>query len=239
MSELNLRVSALSDDPEGRDALIREYKPFILKCASDCAKRYISDTDDEWSVALLAFDEALQKYSSDEGNFLSFAKLVIRRRLYDYFDANRKFHSEISVAPSVFSGEEEDGEEASEVFVQVKKGLVREVDTSAADEIAAANEVFSDYGFSFYDLAACSPKAGKTKTACARCAAYILKRPILLDEMRRSRQLPIKIIADAVGIPRKILERHRKYIIAAVELLSGEYPCLAEYLRPIREELDK
>jgi RNA polymerase sigma factor len=40
-------------------------------------------------------------------------------------------------------------------------------------------------------------------------------------------------------VPRKILERHRKYIVAAIEILSGEYPYLAEYLRYIREEKEK
>ncbi|MEG2526451.1 MAG: sigma factor [Oscillospiraceae bacterium] len=237
--DLDLRVESIVNDPSGRDALIHEYKPFILKCASDCSKHYITDADDEWSIALMAFAEALEKYSRREGHFLSFAKLVIRRRLYDYFDANQKFRSEISVSPSMFSGEAEDEEDVTDVYLQVKERLVCEPETSAADEIEYANSVFSSYGFSFYDLTTCSPKAEKTKKSCAKAAAYILKNPILVGEMRQSHQLPMKIISDNTGVPRKVLERHRKYIIAAVELLSGEYPCLAEYLRPIREELNK
>jgi RNA polymerase sigma factor len=35
------------------------------------------------------------------------------------------------------------------------------------------------------------------------------------------------------------LERHRKYIIAAIEILAGDYPCLAEYMKPQREEQDR
>jgi RNA polymerase sigma factor len=44
------------------------------------------------------------------------------------------------------------------------------------------------------------------------------------------------MIEKNTHVPRKILERHRKYIIAAIEILSGEYPYLADYLRYIREE---
>ena len=45
----------------------------------------------------------------------------------------------------------------------------------------------------------------------------------------------IKKIIENTLLPRKILERHRNYIIAAVEILSGEYPLLAEYLSFIRK----
>jgi RNA polymerase sigma factor len=62
-----------------------------------------------------------------------------------------------------------------------------------------------------------------------------LKNPVLLSELMNSKQLPLKIIENNLKIPRKILERHRKYIIAAIEILYGEYPYLAEYLHYIRE----
>ena len=57
----------------------------------------------------------------------------------------------------------------------------------------------------------------------------------LYDEMRDRRELPIKSITENTGIPRKTVERHRRYIIAAAEILSGDYPCLSEYMGYIRE----
>ncbi|MEG1240784.1 MAG: RNA polymerase subunit sigma [Oscillospiraceae bacterium] len=239
MLSLDQRVAEAMGNPMLQEELLREYKPFILKCASDCCKRYVTDSDDEWSIALGAFHEALQKYSPKDGAFLAFGKLVIRRRLYDYFDANQKFRSEIPVSPSVFSGEEEDEESVTEVTLQVKKQLTYERDTTAADEIEAANGIFAQYGFTFFDLTECSPKAEKTKEACAKAAVFMLKSPILMNELRLTKQLPIKIIEKNTRLPRKIMERHRKYIIAVVELLSGEYPHLADYLAVIRKELSK
>jgi RNA polymerase sigma factor len=61
-------------------------------------------------------------------------------------------------------------------------------------EITLINEVFSDYGFSFMDLAQCSPKSRKTKKACAKAVAYLIKTPILTSEIKIKKQLPLNII---------------------------------------------
>jgi len=36
------------------------------------------------------------------------------------------------------------------------------------------------------------------------------------------------------GVPRKIIERHRKYIIAATEIVGGDYPHLSQYMSFIK-----
>ena len=38
-------------------------------------------------------------------------------------------------------------------------------------------------------------------------------------------------------VQKKVLERHRRYIIAAAEILNGEYPLLREYMNYIRKAL--
>ncbi len=57
-----------------------------------------------------------------------------------------------------------------------------------------------------------------------------------LIQMRKTRSLPVAAISAALDIARKILERHRRYIITATEILDGDYPHLAEYLDYIRKE---
>ena len=109
--------------------------------------------------------------------------------------------------------------------------------TPVMDEIEAARQLLEGYGFSFYDLASCSPKSKKTKEACAEAVRSLLEHPELFAEMRQQGQLPAKKILELTGLPRKILERHRKYIIAAAEILNGEYPLLAEYMSYIRKSL--
>ncbi|MEG0127115.1 MAG: RNA polymerase subunit sigma [Clostridia bacterium] len=237
MHELDAMAAGVALNPADREALLLQYQPFILKCACDCAKRYITKADDEWSIALSAFSEALDHYNQQEGSFLSFAKLVIHRRLYDFFDANLKYKKEISVTPSAFSADAQEDEPASAVLLQIKRALVCTPAATIADEIEAASLALHPYGFTFYDLTACSPKAEKTKLACQKAIVCLLQNPCEVSQMRKTRQLCIQWLQKNAGIPQKILERHRKYIIAVVELLLGDYPCLADYLRPIREEL--
>lgn len=238
MSELDILAEKAKTDETIMSDLILKYENFILKCASSTARNYISKSDDEYAVALHAFSVAIKNYSINKGSFLNFAELVIRRRLIDYIRSKSRYASEISINPSIFNSEI-DEEESSSVSIKVTEKISKETDNSVNLEIELANEVLSTYGFSFFDLADCSPKARKTKKSCAKAVAFILKNPILVSNMKVKKTLPLNLIEKNTKIPRKLLERHRKYIIAAVEIISGDYPYLAEYIRYIREELKK
>jgi len=214
---------------------IKQNEFYILKCASKTTHRYISKSDDEWSIALMAFHQAILDYSIDRGSFYPFSELVIKRRLYDYLKGQGRYAHEISVDPYVFDTDSEEDTEDVSIKIATAEQVSKSDSGDIKLEIEAVNQQFALYGFSFFDLATCSPKAKKTKVSCAKAVNYILQNPIMITNMQDSKQLPIKIIEKNVGIPRKILDRHRKYIIAAVEILSGEYPKLSEYLRYIRE----
>lgn len=220
------------------DDFIEQFEPFILKTASKYAGKFVSRMDDEWSVSLMAFSEAVSAYSMDKGSFLSFAALVIKRRSVDYKRSQNRRGAEFAVDPGLFgdSGAEEN-------TVNIKNEIAGKLASSAGEEqknlsyeIESVNAAFGAYGFSFLDLANCSPKSFKTKAACAKATRYILQNPILMEQLKSSRLLPIKTIVKNTDIPRKLLDHHRKYIIAAVEILAGDYPYLAEYMRFIREE---
>lgn len=238
MGELDVLAVNAKNDENSMNKLITQYENFILKCASAAARRYISKSDDEWSVAMAAFTEAIRNYSPEKGSFLNFAELIIRRRIIDYIRSKSRYAPEILVKPSLFESdpeEEEDYPMQSEIAEKVSSGD----DTSLKMEIYLINEIFSEYGFSFMDLADCSPKAEKTKRSCAKAVAFMIKNSILTSEMKIKRQLPLNLIEKNTKVPRKLLERHRKYIVAAVEIMSGDYPHLADYMRYIREELEK
>ena len=239
MRELDCMAVQASVDEQLMNKFVEENERFILKCAGNITHRYINKSDDEWSLALLAFTEAIKSYKLDKGSFLSFAELIIRRRLTDHYRKQSKYNAEVSVNPSVFGADFEDDEDNLSINLAVVKQVTQTESNQLSLEIETANTAFASYGFSFFDLADCSPKAGKTKEACAKAVAYLLHNPVLINELHASKQLPLKIIEKNARVPRKILERHRKYIIAAIEILSGEYPCLAEYMRFIRKELDR
>jgi RNA polymerase sigma factor len=238
LCEINRQATRAAKDNVFFDLFVQRNEAFILKCASETTRRYLTKSDDEWSVALMAFSQAVKAYSKERGSFKSFAKLVIHRRLIDYIRSQSKYRLEMDVSLSVLdSAPEEEGNAAvsEAVFRQSEEAS----DPSLRQEIECAQQDFSQYGFSFYDLTGCSPKAEKTKRACAKAVACMVRHPLLVGELKHSKCLPMKTLEIESGVPRKILERHRKYIIAGVEILTGDYPCLAGYMQYIREELKR
>lgn len=82
---LESRVEYAKKDSIFRNDLIRQYQPFIAKVASKVCKQYIDQSRDEFSVAIEAFNEAIDHFNAEQGSgFLSFADMVIRRRVIDY-----------------------------------------------------------------------------------------------------------------------------------------------------------
>ncbi|NMC55874.1 MAG: hypothetical protein GYA50_01455 [Eubacteriaceae bacterium] len=217
MREIDRTAEFLTRDSQQLDEFIAKHDFFILKTASKTAKRYICKEDDEYSVALYAFYDAINKYDYSKGTFYSFAELIINRNIIDYYRAKGKYSAEVGI------------EEIEE------NAIYTENDNMLKLEIDAISKILKKYGFSFIDLAKCSPKAEKTKLSCKAAVNYLLDNPSLIQEMRSNKQLPIKIITVEANIPRKILERHRKYIIAAVEIFAGEYMGIAQYLNCLRE----
>ncbi len=221
------------------EELIRTQEPFILRCACAAARRPVTRSDDEWSVALAAFLEAVRAYRPERGDFPPFAQLVIRRRLADHFRQQQRFDAELPASPDIFeSGPLEESPQPA-LQAAVISRLTAEQEDGLALEIDALSRELEPLGISFLSLASCSPKASKTRAACAKAVAFLVRNPVLLSGMRGSGQLPMKEIEQHTGVPRKILDRHRRYLIAAAVILSGEYPGLAAYLGPIREELSR
>lgn len=237
MRDIDINAVKAKDDKKYIEEFIKEYESFILQAVHKTTGKFITKSDDQWSVSLSAFNEAIKTYSFDKGSFLSFAEIVIRRRLYDYIRKQSQHYKEIAVSPNIFTTDAD--EEDMPLKKEVQNKIAVRPDEDAKLEIEAVSGILNEYGFSFFDLVSVSPKAVKTKTACAKAIAYISQNALLLSEMRKSKNLPIKIIEKNLCLPRKILERHRKYIIAGVEIISGNYPILAEYLKFVREELSR
>jgi RNA polymerase sigma factor len=172
--------------------------------------------------------------------FWGFAQMVIYRRIADHYQSAARFSAEIPAAPSVFESDPLEDSDQPQLQAAVSRRLAACSDSPClSEEIDAANLTLARYGFDFFSLVSCSPKAEKTKAACAAAVNCLLDTPALLAEMRLGKTLPAKSIEKISGVPRNFLDRHRRYIIAAAEILSGEYPGIARYLRYIGEGKDR
>ncbi len=242
MSELTDGAIRAKEDPLYRNRFLQENTKFILTRAYTAIGHYVTESDDEWSIALLAFNDSIDKFEPDKGEFDGFASLVIRRRLYDYLRSEKRFSQEIALEPYAMDADDmrESDDVVNSVALEVQQKTVEQSvggqdSGNIKDEIEAVGEILGKYGFSFMDLAEASPKAQKTKDGCARVVAAILGSADIAGKMRAQKALPIRDILSEVNVPRKLLERHRRYIIAAVEILDGDFPMLQEYMDSIRK----
>jgi len=217
------RAVLAAENEEIMEQLIDSERPYILSCAGKTLLRHVNPGSEEELVALEAFVEAVKSYSFEKGSFLSFARLVISRRLIDDLRREKALAHMVPMDPADITLTKDKNE--AEHFWEAQ-----ESSSEIVCEIERLSEALSEYGFSFIELTTCSPKAMKTKAACREAVSYVLENQVVVSEIHRKRQLPIKIIEKNAKVPRKILERHRKYIIAVVIILTGDYLYLKEYI---------
>ncbi|KNY29917.1 sigma factor [Pseudobacteroides cellulosolvens] len=72
----NIVKKIQNGDKQLREKFIRDYIPFIIKIISSFYSKKLFDVEnrDEYSIGLIAFDEAIEKYDTSKNkSFLSFA----------------------------------------------------------------------------------------------------------------------------------------------------------------------
>lgn len=231
--ELNtwLEQAKVGDD-KARDALLRAYSPFVLRVTSSAAKRYINKgTDDEFSVALVAMNEAIDRFEGDRNaSFLHFAETVIRRRLIDYFRSQQA--SRRAVVWSEFDAV--DDEDNALNFAEVESAVTahaRHVEQQdRVREIELYGEALSGFGLSFSELTEIAPKHADARENAMEVARIIAESEELRRYVFDKKSLPLKALKNLTTTSRKTLERQRKYILAIVILLCGEFDYLREYI---------
>ncbi|MDL2319329.1 sigma-70 family RNA polymerase sigma factor [Eubacteriales bacterium OttesenSCG-928-A19] len=233
MDEAALRAA---QDPRAKERFIERSRRFILSCIQRTTRRPVTQSDDEWSVGLSAFCEAIDHYHPDKGKFSSYAYMVIARRLTDHHRRQRRAEAELKVAPHIFTADVEESEAGMAYAVHAATQPPGER-ASLREELGDVNDLLAAFGFSFMDLTRVSPQTEKTRRACTRAAACVLRDGAMLTALRRKHALPMRALSERTGISTKLLDRHRKYIIAVVVLMEGDYPFLQAFLAPVREEM--
>ena len=159
---------------------------------------------------------------------------MIKRRLLNHSRSELKYRNEFSTEPSVLAGELSGEEDPSSFQLEVRSRIT---DLSTDDrrrrlveEIGMLKREIGTYEIDFFGLEAVSPKAEKTRKMCLTLIAELKADDSLMKRLRETKNLPITELCARTGISKKVLERHRKYIITAAEIVYGDYPLLKEYL---------
>lgn len=224
------QVYAAKEDMLKADDLIRTYIPFIRSEASKSLMRVCTDQDDEFSIAMIAFHEAIRSYRKDRGAFLSYAAMLIRSRLIDYQRREARHRGHLSMDEE----NPEDGLSMYEKLVDEKDEYEEASELQATrQEIEELSKVMETFGVTFTDVAENAPKQERTLDACAGAIRYAAENRDLLDELLKTGKLPMSRLVSGSGAEKKTLERHRKYILAMLLIQTNGYEIIRGHLRHI------
>ncbi|MDF2790939.1 MAG: polymerase sigma factor SigI [Neobacillus sp.] len=215
--------------------IIEDYKPFIAKNVSSVCKRYIYETDDEFSIGLIAFNEAIEKYSAEKGSsLLSFAEVIIKRRVIDYIRKQTK-NQHVSIDLTYSSFEEESAGMVIVNELSLEEYKKKSDEEIRKDEIIQFQTLLTSFDLSFSDLIENSPKHADARENAIKVAKLLVENRELRDSLYEKKRLPIKQLEKMVNVSRKTIERNRKYIIAIALILSSDYVYLNDYLKGVLE----
>lgn len=210
---------------ENRDKFIEENKAFIYNVTYKVCKRNLSlENDDELSISLIAFNNACNTYESNKGNFYSYAKVIIKNALIDYF---RK----MSKTPYVVFNNEDETLEYIDYKNSIDNYEIENENKRRAEEIALFSKELINYKLDFNILVKSSPSHKDTRDSLLNIAFTCSKEESIVNYIKQKKLLPIKEIMLLTSSSRKLLEKWRRYILILILILSNdEYPYLKSYL---------
>lgn len=225
------RVYLAKGDMIAADDLISDYLPFIKAQVTKVMKRPLNvNQDDEYSIAMIAFHEAINGYSKTRGSFLNYAAMLIRNRIIDYWRKNNRHNQVISLNTPANDDASTLEESIPDNEYQEENLVIRE---ATKEEILELSQQMTEFGVSLTDVAESSPKQERTLTSCKEVIAYAKDNEEIMKEFLRTKRLPLSKILEGVDVPRKTIERHRKYVVALLLIYSNGYEIIRGHLAEV------
>jgi RNA polymerase sigma factor len=219
-------------DRELRNLFIEAHLPFIRRETRRFTGRFDIDGDDEFALALEAFDRAIDAYRPDRGApFEPFARVLIRNRLLD--DARRR-----RLAPPMISLSEEDGEDGPTVedrLADERSGRIQE-DLEFEESIAGLESALARFGLSLSRLSGRLPKHDDCRRLCIRMARSVTGDESLYQRMLSEGRLPGAELSRRCGVPLKTVERNRGSVVLLALLLRSDLRLIHAYIAGFEKE---
>ncbi|MGV8145853.1 MAG: RNA polymerase sigma-I factor [Alkaliphilus sp.] len=216
-------------DEKLRNKFISRHKNFILSVASKSRGRFIqSENDEEYSVAITAFNRAIDKFEEGKNaSFFSFAGLLIKRDLIDLYRKNKN-NDEL-----LFSQMTEEESDNFENTVAIRSMREEDRQLELRMEIGIYKTLLEEFSIKFEELAKISPKHIDSRKNILKVARTVYNNTEIKDELFMKKRLPLSKILAVVDTSRKTVEKHRKYIIANVVLLNSDLEYMKEYIKGV------
>ncbi len=210
-----------------RNRFISDYKPFILKSVSQVTGiKNDVESSEEFSVALIAFNEALECYDPEKKHlFVDFSKQVIKRRLIDYIRSSKK--NNVFLPFSSFNDSEKN---------DFEEKYLKDINSDYSTDLEIKEEFYSfekkigEFKITVKDLVTCSPKHRDTRELCLNIAKIIADDDLLYKKLIDKKTLPFSDLVKRVNLCQRSIERNRKFIIAMVLVLKSDLEVLKSYI---------
>lgn len=220
-------------DERLRNQLIKDYQPFVKKVASKVCNHYIDHTMDEYSIGLFAFNESIDQYEHGQGSrFLTFADMVIRRRIIDFIRKEARQKKALFFEPDEENEENRNEESYAELKAAIDYYEIQRESEQRAYEIEEYQKLLKPFGITFKTLSKQCPKHKDARENARTIAKLLATDEKLSSFLLEKKQLPIKDLLTKVKCSRKTIERNRKYIIAAALIYLGGFTNLQSYIEP-------
>lgn len=224
-------VMHAKNDLDAADALIEKYLPFIKKEVYKFTDNYVDDNSDELSIAMIAFHEAIRAYDKEKGSFIKFSSLLIRNRLIDFTRTEQKHNLDISLDTPLNDDENQTLEDVIASDYDLNETVIRK--SSTIDEITEFSKKLSEFKIDLKDVADECPRQIRTIEACRKILFYAIEHREILDKMLNKHYLPMLKIAKECNVSIKMIERHRKYIIAILLIQTNGYIILRDHIKQV------
>lgn len=214
----DLLEKARAGDKQARDDLLQSHRAYIAEVAATyCGRRLYWQNEDELSVSLLAFNEAIDTFNHSAGKeFLHYARLVIKNRLIDYYrKESRHNHLSLEGLPG-----NEEGLPQWEAATAWRQYHEEELARERAEEMLRFDQVLHTFNLSLQLLERACPRHRDTREMLVQAACVLAREQDLLAYVKRYKQLPLQELSRATRLSRKVLKRGRAYILALTLILT-------------------
>lgn len=219
---LEARVLSAKRSQKELELLLTEYRPFIISAVLSVCP---AGGDDAFQTGFIAFTQAVELYEKEKGSFLSLAKTIIKRKVVD-FVRKEKTVREDAVLDSV--------RDEADNTVQLASSQVYRVNVEneeRREEILLLTSELNKWSISVSQLSKASPRHESTKNACKTIIYEMINNEKLLALFKNEKKLPVMELMRKTGIKRKLIEDHRRYIVAAIIIHTGDFPYMREYIK--------
>lgn len=204
-----------------REKLISEHLLFVKKIVSKKLAVYEDiSSRDEYSVGLIAFNEAIDGYKPGLRSFQSFAASVINKRLIDYYRSQSRHRNQ-----TILAGDEQ--------LLSVQDPCDSTEQVNIKMEMESFEKSLYEYKISLWDLINETPKHADSRILCLQIARTITGDPDLMRHLQRYKSIPLKMLLKKIKINPKTVERHRRYIISICLVLTSGLESMKGYVESL------